>query len=73
VSGALLGLTLLAVAWLVIWVGKDHSQPSTTWWPFEMRDLTPKKDPGFVIGQVRTPRRIGAGKPVKRPWRRSDS
>lgn len=69
-SSILLGLVLLAVGWLVIWTGKDHSRPSKTWWPFAMRDeakLTAKEEPSWA-----NRRRGGvAGKPVQRPWRRS--
>ena len=35
--GALFGLIMLGVGWLVIWSCVDHSKPSETWWPFAMR------------------------------------
>ena len=37
-SSFLLGLTMIAVIWLVFWSGKDHSRPSKTWWLFAMRE-----------------------------------
>jgi hypothetical protein len=70
-SSYLLGMTLLAVAWLVLWVGKDHSRPSKTWWPFAMREIAPKKTPGSGPEQARLLRRNGAGGSSQRPWRRS--
>ncbi len=70
-SSYLLGLTLIFVAWLAIWVAKDHSLPSKTWWPFAMREPA-RPDEGQ--GPYRPGRRMpGRGKPVERPWRRSGS
>lgn len=70
-SGALLGFTLIAVAWLCIWSVKDHSRPSKTWWPFAMRaPAEPKERQGpYRPGQ----RTEGRGSPAQRPWRRSGS
>jgi hypothetical protein len=71
VSSILLGLTLIAVAWLSIWAVKDHSRPSKTWWLFAMREPAKADErqapyrPGLrVQGRV---------KPVRRPWRRTGS
>ena len=70
-SGILLGLTLIAVAWLSIWSVKDHSRPSKTWWPFAMREPAEPKESQvpYRPGQ----RRQGGSKPAQRPWRRSGS
>jgi hypothetical protein len=70
-SGVLLGLTLIAVAWLSIWSVKDHSRPSETWWPFAMREPA---EPGESQGPYRPgQRRPDRSKPAQRPWRRSGS
>ena len=70
-SGILLGLTLIDVAWLSIWAVKDHALPSKTWWPFAMRE--PAK-PDERQGPYRPGHRMqGRSKPAQRPWRRSDS
>jgi hypothetical protein len=75
-SSVLLGLTLLAVAWLSIWSVKDHAKPSKSWWMFAMRDAPepPGKKPADDAGRAggwRSSR--AAGGPVQRPWRRSGS
>ena len=70
-SGILLGLTLIAVAWLSIWAVKDHALPSKIWWPFAMRE--PAK-PDERQRPYRPGHRMqGRSKPAQRPWRRSDS
>jgi hypothetical protein len=67
----LLGLTLIAVAWVSIWAVKDHSRPSKTWWPFAMREPAA---PDERQEPYRPGHRVqGRGKPVQRPWRRSGS
>ena len=74
-NAALLGLTLLAVGWLAIWSVKDHSKPSKTWWPFEMRDGRTPPDGGAdgATARGRWRAKTSPGKPVSRPWRRSGS
>jgi len=72
-SSILLGLTMIAVAWLVIWTGKDHSRPSKTWWPFAMREAVPPKTTGLGLARSRLQRRASATGPDQRPWRRSGS
>jgi hypothetical protein len=72
-SSVLLGLTMLAVGWLVIWTGKDHTQPSKTWWPFAMRESAPPKTSGFGLRRSRLHRAASADAPDQRPWRRSGS
>jgi hypothetical protein len=74
-SSVLLGITLLAVAWLVIWAVKDHTKPSQSWWPFAMRD---EAAPPPAQGRDRNRRHAfretrtqeGNAQP---PWRRSGS
>ena len=41
--GALFGLIMLGVGWLVIWSCVDHSKPSEIWWPFAMRTIEPDR------------------------------
>jgi hypothetical protein len=74
-SSVLLGLTLLAVAWLAIWSVKDHAKPSKSWWMFAMRDApgAPGKGQTDPAGRTGRRRNMAAGGPVQRPWRRSGS
>jgi hypothetical protein len=43
---ALLGLTMLAVGWLVVWFCTDRSNPSNTWWPFDFKTSDPMEPQG---------------------------
>jgi hypothetical protein len=76
-NAILLGASMLAVAWLVIWTGKDHSRPSRTWWLFAMREAASPKKTGLGPGRASLPQRAGAGLGAsgsdQRPWRRSGS
>jgi len=78
-SSILLGLTMLAVGWLVIWTGKDHSRPSKTWWPFAMREVARAKKTWLGPGRARLQARASASANLsanasnQRPWRRSGS
>jgi hypothetical protein len=74
-DSVLLGLTLLAVAWLAIWSVKDHSQPSKSWWMFAMRDApsAPGDTEAGAAGRTGRRRNGAAGGPMQRPWRRSGS
>jgi hypothetical protein len=72
-NSILLGLTMIAVGWLVIWTGKDHSRPSKTWWPFTMREAVPPKTTGLGPARSRLQRRASASESDQRPWRRSGS
>jgi hypothetical protein len=69
-SSVLLGLTMLAVAWLVIWTGKDHSRPSKAWWPFAMRESGAPKKAAVGRARSRLPPRAAADALDQRPWRR---
>jgi hypothetical protein len=69
--GALFGLIMLGVGWLVIWSCVDHSKPSETWWPFAMRTTTGP----VTIRADEPPQQIApwrASENPSRPWRRSD-
>jgi hypothetical protein len=72
-SSPLLGIVLIAVIWLAIWSGKDHSRPSQTFWPFAMREPVASKSKErqapYIPGQIASSRR----KPVQQVWRRSRS
>ena len=67
----LFGVVLIAVGWLVAWCCTDHSTPSETWWPFDMRQheaAAPK------TGQANTRDRPWRNRqPPARPWKRSGS
>jgi hypothetical protein len=75
--GALFGLIMLGVGWLVIWSCVDHSKPSETWWPFAMRTRS-----SVTSAPTETWRRDGSQggtQPVQtvrqdpnRRWQRSD-
>ena len=65
----LFGAVMLAIGWLVFWVGTDHSKPSNIWWPFDYRTKDPVEsagdEPERRAGLQRTHRQTG------RPWKRS--
>jgi hypothetical protein len=72
-SSFLLGLTLLAVAWLAIWSVKDHTKPSKTWWPFAMREPVASKTEAGQQPTRSSRDTKRTSKPPQRPWRRSGS
>ena len=71
-NSILLGLTLVAVAWLSVWAVKDHTGPSKVWWLFAIRE--PAKPQKARWGADRPGADApGENKSVQRPWRRSGS
>jgi hypothetical protein len=72
-NSIILGLTMLAIAGLVIWTGKDHSLPSKTWWPFAIREVAPQKTSRFGLARERVQPRAAPSRSDQRPWRRSGS
>lgn len=72
-SSILLGLTLIAVAWLAIWSVKDHSRPSKTWWLFEIRHPELPDDRQLPYRPGVRARVRGRIKAVQRPWHRPGS
>jgi len=66
-QGALFLAIMIAVAWLVIWVCLDRSNPGT-WWPFDYKDddEPPAADTGPPIQPWRQQRHL-----PKQRWKRS--
>jgi hypothetical protein len=65
----LFGVTMLTVAWLVLWCCADHSKPGNSWWPFDMRSRDPVAPDGEELKPQGALRRTRQN--PTRPWKRS--
>jgi hypothetical protein len=68
-GAVLLGLTQVAIGWLVIWCCVDRRRRVRTWWPFDYRTDDPAKPP-VAEQQQHQPSRSIRQQPAS-PWKPS--